>query len=308
LSVNRNFELSPRQIVCSEEEHSRFVEYEAELRAMVDQPYFSRVNRNVSVRLGETAYLPCRAKLLKDSYMVTWMRVTDVSVLTVGALAFSSDRRFSVIHVPRPRIHADDWTLVITSSQSKDTGQYECSVNTLPKISHTVNLDVIELQMQDSPYSVPSKSLLRPETVEMSPGPVASISGPQIQYVSAGSTVGLECRISGLASPPLSLYWQRGSRVLTAKERPGISLESEKVPGISTARLFLSHVSPRDTANYSCISDLAAPASVLLVVTKDHMGSALVSLSSCPSLPSPSSLLATSSLLTALLTTAVFPS
>ena len=33
--------------------------------------------------------------------MVTWMRVADVTVLSVGALTFSSDPRFSVIHVPR---------------------------------------------------------------------------------------------------------------------------------------------------------------------------------------------------------------
>ena len=104
-------------------------------------PHFSRVTGNVSVRLGETAYLPCRsfplfkilsrtglqqdtplknllkfdhpsssisqsksqprAKDLADSYMVTWMRVADVTVLSVGALTFSSDPRFSVIHVPR---------------------------------------------------------------------------------------------------------------------------------------------------------------------------------------------------------------
>merc|ERR1711874_637139 len=99
-------------------------------------------------------------------------------------------------------------------------------------------------------------------------------------YVSAGSTVGLECRIQGLPSPPLSLYWKRGSRVLTAKERPGISLESEKVPGVSAARLFLSHVSHEDSATYSCVSDLAPPATVQLVVTEDHMRSALVSFSS----------------------------
>ena len=36
-----------------------------------------------------------------------------------------------------------------------DTGRYECSVNTLPKISHTVDLvvedEVMDMVMQDSP-------------------------------------------------------------------------------------------------------------------------------------------------------------
>ena len=35
----------------------------------------------------------------------------------------------------------------------------------------------------------------------------------QVQYVSSGSTVGLECKISGLPSPPLSLYWKVTMRV-----------------------------------------------------------------------------------------------
>jgi len=287
-------------------EYAKFAAYEEELRAMASQPYFSRVTGNVSVRLGETAYLPCRAKDLADSYMVTWMRVADVTVLSVGALTFSSDPRFSVIHVPRPRIRADDWTLVISATEARDAGTYECSVNTLPKISHTVALAVKEMAMADSPHQEPrvlSKQMRSMDEKEKrtednfdlveadigtGPGPVSSISGPKVQYVSAGSTVGLECRIQGLPSPPLSLYWKRGNRVLTAKERPGISLESEKVPGVSTARLFLSHVSHEDSATYSCVSDLAPPATVQLVVTEDHMRSALVSFSSGHSTLAPS--------------------
>merc|ERR1712080_321182 len=186
---------------------------------------------------------------------------------------FSSDTRYSVVHVPRPRISADDWTLVISSSLGSDSGEYQCSVNTLPAISHTVHLTVRERVMQDSPYS-------REEGREGDSLPLAVITGPKVQYVSLGSTVGVECRISGLSSPPQSLYWKRGDRVLTAKERPGISIESEKVPGTSVARLYLSAISPRDSGNYSCISDLASPASVQLVVTQDHIGSPLLAYSS----------------------------
>merc|ERR1719229_2110546 len=174
---------------------------------------------NVSVRLGETAYLPCRAKDLADSYMVTWMRVADVTVLSVGALTFSSDPRFSVIHVPRPRIRADDWTLVISATEARDAGTYECSVNTLPKISHTVSLAVKEMAMADSPHQEPrvlskqmrsidenQKNLLEAD-IGTGPGPVSSISGPKVQYVSAGSTVGLECRIQVAACCTLHISY-----------------------------------------------------------------------------------------------------
>ena len=55
----------------------------------------------IHIRSGMQSKYHPRAKDLADSYMVTWMRVADVTVLSVGALTFSSDPRFSVIHVPR---------------------------------------------------------------------------------------------------------------------------------------------------------------------------------------------------------------
>ena len=55
--------------------------------------------------------------------------------------------------------------------------------------------------------------------------------------------------------------------MFTARERPGTSLESEKVVDTSSTKLFISHVKVSDSGNYSCISDIARPASVQLVVS-----------------------------------------
>ena len=71
-----------------------------------------------------------------------------------------------------------------------------------------------------------------------------------------------------MARPPHSLYWTRDGRVFTAKDRPGISLESEKVVSVSTSKLFISHVKRTDSANYTCVSDIAKPDSVQLVVSQ----------------------------------------
>merc|ERR1719481_1856980 len=79
------------------------------------QPEFLPVPRNTSAYSGETAYLPCRVKNLGEHYTVSWIRASDVTVLSVGQVAFSSDKRFSVIQVPRPRLTASDWTLVIAN-------------------------------------------------------------------------------------------------------------------------------------------------------------------------------------------------
>jgi hypothetical protein len=120
----------------------------------LDQPEFMRINRNISVVVGETAFLPCRVKKL-DTYTVSWLRAADVTVLSVGHLAFSSDKRISVVQVPRPRLSASDWNLSIEGATLEDDGLYECQVNTEPKINYKVFLrvtDPAKSPQADSPY------------------------------------------------------------------------------------------------------------------------------------------------------------
>lgn len=98
-------------------------------------------------------------------------------------------------------------------------------------------------------------------------GPEMVITGGPVQYVSEGSGVGLECRVSGLTKPPRVLHWERRGKILTAKERPGLSLETERLAGISRASLYLSKSELGDTGNYTCVSDRVRTETVLLVVT-----------------------------------------
>ena len=53
-----------------------------------------------------------------------------------------------------------------------------------------------------------------------------TIPGGSIQYVSSGEGVMLECLISGLTSPPMSICWEKGSKLMTVKERSGVSIET----------------------------------------------------------------------------------
>ena len=73
--------------------------------------------------------------------------------------------------------------------------------------------------------------------------------------------------MSGLSHPPLSLYWEKGNKVVTAKERPGVVLETEKLAGTSRLHLFFASAELSDTGNYTCVSDTAQTKTVLLVVT-----------------------------------------
>eukprot|EP00092_Neocalanus_flemingeri_P036861 GFUD01040122.1.p1 GENE.GFUD01040122.1~~GFUD01040122.1.p1 ORF type:complete len:381 (-),score=139.23 GFUD01040122.1:297-1439(-) len=283
----------------------------------LDQPEFMKINRNISVMIGETAFLPCRVKNL-EKYTVSWMRGDDVTVLSVGHLAFSSDKRIGVVQVPRPRLSASDWNLSIENTSLADDGMYECQVNTDPKINYKIALtvrDPAKSIQRDSPYydvvdPVPASGFEQTHSVikkhhdkkidkegfsmflhangcicpkpqftsqklgepDSQPAIEMTIPGGSIQFVTSGGGIMLECLVSGLSSPPLSLYWEKGNKVVTAKERPGVSLETEKVAGVSRISLYIGSVELSDTGNYTCVSDTAKRETVLLVVTQGEEG------------------------------------
>merc|ERR1711887_174176 len=281
----------------------------------IEQPQFLKINRNISVVVGDTAFLPCRVKSL-DSYTVSWVRADDVTVLSVGHLAFSSDKRISVVQVPRPRLSASDWNLSIENVTLSDDGMYECQVNTEPKINYKIFLtvkDLVKSPQADSPYyevvdQTPADgfekthSVIKKHHKELDkegfsmflhdngcicPKPqfrqdtsrqtnkrmeqkeiVMSIPGGSIQFIPSGHGIELECLVSGLATPPLSLYWEKGNKVVSARERPGVSLETEKVAGVSRINLYIGSTEISDTGNYTCVTDTDKTKTVLLVVTQ----------------------------------------
>ena len=66
------------------------------------------------------------------------MRKRDLHILTSDIYTYTGDQRFSVIHP----VDTDEWSLKIEYAQQRDSGIYECQVNTEPKINLAVNLDV----------------------------------------------------------------------------------------------------------------------------------------------------------------------
>ena len=73
---------------------------------------------------------------------VSWMRSSDMSVLTVGGLVCSSDPRMGVVSLTRPGHAAGTWSLQIAEAASRDSGEYQCQVNSEPKESLDVTLVV----------------------------------------------------------------------------------------------------------------------------------------------------------------------
>lgn len=253
--------------------HQSFSKLELTLRDLQKQPYFLKVSTIVTVQKGDTAYLPCRVKSLGD-FVVTWLKGDSVTVLTVNNIIFTTDKRYSIVHVPRPRIEADDWNLVINSTELVDTGEYFCSVNTEPKLSHSVFLSVKEkgtdLMLADAAMSQVQDSR-----------PNSHVVGSPSMFAVSGDNVQLECRISGLKSPPTSLYWTKNGTVINARVRSGVSLEVERLAGTSKSNLFLLNVNSDDTGDYACMSDVAPPANISLYIAQGNdLRPVLASLSS----------------------------
>ena len=74
-----------------------------------------------------------------------------------------------------------------------------------------------------------------------------SVSGGSIHHHTVGQSVSLECRLEGLSTPPVSLYWERGNKVITANQRPGTVLDTEKLATVSRVTLHLARVELQDT-------------------------------------------------------------
>ncbi|XP_055643767.1 hemicentin-2-like isoform X4 [Toxorhynchites rutilus septentrionalis] len=204
-----------------------------------EKPYFEDINsRNVTTVVDDTAVLKCRVKY-KGDRTVSWMRKRDLHILTSNIYTYTGDQRFSVIHPP----DSDDWDLKISYAQQKDSGIYECQVNTEPKINLAVYLTVSAVR--------------------------AKITGSQEVYVKKGSTISLSCVVNVHAS---SISWYHGSAVVDFDSaRGGISLETEKTEGGTSSRLMLTRATLKDSGNYTCVPTGAIAASVQVhVLNGEH--------------------------------------
>ena len=114
---------------------------------------------------GHLARLNCRVRNLGNR-TVSWIRLQDLSLLTVGRYTYTSDLRFdllpfSTFFFVRTRFegihakHSPDWQLALKNTRLTDSGAlggfqwvnesagpYECQVSTSPHMAHVVHLRV----------------------------------------------------------------------------------------------------------------------------------------------------------------------
>ncbi|XP_046812619.1 uncharacterized protein LOC111687560 isoform X1 [Lucilia cuprina] len=226
------------------------------------RPYFDDINsRNVTTVADETAILKCRVKN-KGNRTVSWMRKRDLHILTTNIYTYTGDQRFSVIHPPG----SDDWDLKIEYAQQRDSGIYECQVNTEPKINLAVMLDVTAM-------AVVKDRISEQQYYDAKAAARANILGSTEIHVKRDSTIALACSVNIHAS---SVLWYHGSSVVDFDSlRGGISLETEKTDTGTTSRLMLTRASLRDSGNYTCAPIGAIPASVRVHVLTGEQPAAM---------------------------------
>ncbi|KAH8317632.1 hypothetical protein KR074_002799 [Drosophila pseudoananassae] len=235
--------------------------------------------RNITGRTGHTeAIIKCRVDSLHDK-SVSWIRKRDLHILTVGTATYTTDKRFQVTESKDSR----EWTLHVKSPQAKDTGIYECQVNTEPKMSMAFQLNIIEI----------------------SPDAKAVISGPHDLHFKAGSAIILNCVVQQPSVKDIGpIYWYRGEHMITpfdADDGPEpvlpargrdrspdvpedvspndimseVDLQKEFATRIAMesqlgdtlkSRLRISNAQTTDTGNYTCQPTTASSASVLVHV------------------------------------------
>ncbi|XP_019866682.1 zwei Ig domain protein zig-8 isoform X2 [Aethina tumida] len=209
-------------------------------------PYFEfNVPRNVTTAVGQTAFLHCRVEQLGDK-AVSWIRKRDLHILTAGILTYTSDQRFQVIRPDK----SDNWTLQIKFPQLRDSGVYECQVNTEPKMSLPFRLNVIAK---------------------------ARILGPSDLHVKAGSSVSLTCVINQGPHDLGTVFWYKGDDMLQPTlphinnaDTSLLTIQNQWTDGL-TSRLHISSVHLSDSGNYSCVPTIAATASVNVhVINGEH--------------------------------------
>ncbi|KAH8298281.1 hypothetical protein KR018_012649 [Drosophila ironensis] len=247
--------------------------------------------RNITGRTGHTeAIIKCRVDSLHDK-SVSWIRKRDLHILTVGTATYTTDKRFQVTESKDSR----EWTLHVKSPQAKDTGIYECQVNTEPKMSMAFQLNIIEI----------------------SPDAKAVISGPHDLHFKAGSAIILNCVVQQPSVKDIGpIYWYRGEHMITpfdADDGPQpepernspargagnrhepedvspndimseVALQREFATRIAMesqlgdtlkSRLRISNAQTTDTGNYTCQPTTASSASVLVHVINDENPAAM---------------------------------
>lgn len=227
--------------------------------------------QDVTGVVGHTAYLTCRV-FDRTNSTVSWIRHSDLHILTVGRYTYTADNRYQSIYNPT----TDEWILQIKYLQGRDSGMYECQVSTQPVRSFFVRLNILD----ESPSKLYDKEAFYPMQDEQKVA-AAEIMGGREVHVEAGSTLNLTCVVRNSREKPHYLLWyHRNETIDYTSPRGGISVvNSENSSPEITSTLLIYQVGETDSGRYSCRPSNTDVAVTMVYVIRDEHQQNLKSIS-----------------------------
>ncbi|XP_058462329.1 zwei Ig domain protein zig-8-like [Malaya genurostris] len=258
------------------------------------EPYFvTSVSKNATVRQGDPAFLSCKVENL-GAYTVSWIRHSDLHILTVNRYTYTADQRFQSLHTN----DTDEWILNIKWTERKDTGIYECQISTLPVKSLPLYLivlddsDLVRRQddiLYDLPVPVgmpePKRSLFNEDEYGVSSNSNSNgdiynrmysdrdylflaattqiLEGTMV-YAYKGDNLNLTCIVN-------HNYDRRPSHVIWYHQNDIVSYESlrkrdKSPPNSITSQHLIRNVDYDDAGNYTCAPELYGSASTIVYI------------------------------------------
>jgi len=119
---------------------------------------------------------------------VSWIRRSDLKILTIGETLYTKDKRFAPLHEDGSAV----WILKLTHPEPQDSGDYECQVSYHDEVEKKLTIP-FQLTVLDSR---------------------AHIQDSPDMHVQIGSRIVLTCHVRASSGPPDYVFWYRGSDVL----------------------------------------------------------------------------------------------
>ncbi|XP_050293798.1 uncharacterized protein LOC126734286 isoform X2 [Anthonomus grandis grandis] len=241
--------------VCSQVSHIKMAKSYETAAFFEDVP-----NKEIDAIEGQTIVIPCTVRNL-GAEKVSWIRSKDIQILTTSHYTFSSDYRFEVVHSDK---NEDFWGLRIRGIKPSDTGQYECQVNTEPKMSLAYNLIVSSLGPDDQ-----SKWL-----------GYASIKAANETFIRHGSPFFISCEISHRLRKHLNLdvWWlHEDTQIFVQLKESRISIQTtyNKDRNIINSILSFQYITWQDGGTYTCLQPSIRKDSIKLIIVEGESSEAM---------------------------------
>jgi len=200
--------------------------------------------QDVSGVVGQTAYLTCRV-FDRTNKTISWIRHSDLHILTVGRYTYTADNRYQSIYNPT----TDEWILQIKYLKKGDSGMYECQVSTQPVRSFFVRLNILD----KSPVSIYKQKGGQILQNEEEAAHAEITAGPEV-HVEQGSTLNLTCVVKKFKEKPHYLIWYHKNETIDyTSPRGGISVVNSENNGQEiSSTLLIYQIGDSDSGKYSC--------------------------------------------------------